>query len=165
MNELKNEREIILDSAWTFDHGSRDFFQMGPSETEKTVNLPHDYMIEGEVFKEAVSGAASGYYHATTAHYKKRGMGKQPGDYIGEAGPICDILLQGIFMLKCRKELGLLLPTIPIFVFFYLTRMLFCFYAVVNPDKQYLCAVILKSICIISGFDLLQSSSSRSIPF
>ncbi len=35
------------------------------------VNLPHDYMIEGDVLKEAVPGASSGYYSAGVAHYVK----------------------------------------------------------------------------------------------
>ena len=56
------------------------FFGPGPLELNKrllgefgdcVVQLPHDYMIAGDVFADAPSGGASGYYNAGTAHYVK----------------------------------------------------------------------------------------------
>ena len=49
------------------------------------VNLPHDYMIESEVFAEAPSGAASGYYNAGVAHYVKEI--EIPSDWEGDGSP------------------------------------------------------------------------------
>ncbi len=51
-------KRISINRGWQFGEG-------------RLVNLPHDYMIEGDVFPEAVSGAASGYYHAGVARYTK----------------------------------------------------------------------------------------------
>ena len=65
-------RNISLDSGWAFDFGQKSPFQMMPSETEKTVNLPHDYMIESDVYEAAPSGPASGYFNAGVAHYEKK---------------------------------------------------------------------------------------------
>ena len=63
-----------LNRGWTFDFGLKSSFSRGPSETMKTVDLPHDYMIESEVYQEAPSGPASGYYNAGVAHYTKSVM-------------------------------------------------------------------------------------------
>ncbi|MBQ9251024.1 MAG: DUF4982 domain-containing protein [Clostridia bacterium] len=65
-------RSMKLNRDWLFgngilDHGKR----MRGDYGDRTVNLPHDYMIESDVFPEAVSGAASGYYNAGVAHYMK----------------------------------------------------------------------------------------------
>ena len=38
---------------------------------DSLVNLPHDYMIAGEVYAQAPSAHASGYYNAGVAHYVK----------------------------------------------------------------------------------------------
>ena len=67
-------RNINLDREWIFDHGTRNTFMPGIPETAKTVNLPHDYMIESDTFPEAPAGAASGYYTAGVAHYRKSVM-------------------------------------------------------------------------------------------
>ncbi|MCM1025545.1 MAG: DUF4982 domain-containing protein [Roseburia sp.] len=62
-----------IDENWRFENGTpnpySDFLGQGQGIT---VNLPHDYMIGTEVREDAPAGAASGYYTALTAHYKKK---------------------------------------------------------------------------------------------
>ena len=65
-------RNISLDREWSFDFGPRNFSGPADTPTRKTVNLPHDYMIEGDVFEQAPEGAASGFYDAGVAHYLKK---------------------------------------------------------------------------------------------
>ena len=65
-------RQINLDRGWTFDFGQPATFRLRPSETMKTVDLPHDYMIESDTFAEATPGPASGFYTAGVAHYEKK---------------------------------------------------------------------------------------------
>ncbi len=65
-------KRIGLNRDWTFDYGLKSSFSHGPSETQKNVNLPHDYMIESDVFPEAAPGPASGYFTAGVAHYTKK---------------------------------------------------------------------------------------------
>ena len=65
-------RSVNINRDWYFGLGSLDLGkkieeQMG----SRKVNLPHDYMIESDVFPEAVSGAASGYYNAGVGYYVK----------------------------------------------------------------------------------------------
>ena len=64
---MRNQK---INQGWIFglgqlDHNDRARKQFG----SRTVNLPHDYMIEGDVFPEAPSGSASGFYNAGVAHY------------------------------------------------------------------------------------------------
>ncbi len=66
------ERSMAINQGWLFGMGMLD----GGSKMRgvlgtKTVNLPHDYMIENNVYAQAPSGAASGYYNAGVAHYVK----------------------------------------------------------------------------------------------
>ncbi len=65
-------RTMNLDQGWTFDYGLADGVRVRPSETRKTVDLPHDYMIESDSFAEATPGPASGYFTAGVAHYEKK---------------------------------------------------------------------------------------------
>ncbi len=64
------DRRISICRGWHFGHG---LFDMGDRAEGKLgsriVDLPHDYMIESDVYAEAPSGAASGYYNAGVAHY------------------------------------------------------------------------------------------------
>ena len=65
-------RNMNLDQGWLFGLGNLDLFkQMSGQSDDRIVNLPHDYMVESDVFAEAPSGAASGYYNAGVAHYVK----------------------------------------------------------------------------------------------
>ena len=54
-------RSMKIHQGWDFGLG-----QVNPTDRyngkygDRKVNLPHDYMIEGEVYPEAPSGAASG---------------------------------------------------------------------------------------------------------
>lgn len=65
-------RSMKINQGWDFGLGAVDLSgRMRGIWGGRKVNLPHDYMIEGDVFPEAVSGAASGYYNAGVAHYAK----------------------------------------------------------------------------------------------
>ncbi len=66
------QRKILLNQEWhfgtgVFDLGDRARGNLG----SRTVNLPHDFMIETDVYREAPSGASSGFYNAGVAHYIK----------------------------------------------------------------------------------------------
>ena len=65
-------RSMKINREWAFglgqvDVGKRISGQIG----DCTVNLPHDYMIGSDVYADAPSGAASGYYNAGVAYYMK----------------------------------------------------------------------------------------------
>ena len=65
-------RCMKINRDWYFDLGQLDVGKRASRQFgAQMVNLPHDYMIRGEVFAEAPSGAASGYYDAGVAHYVK----------------------------------------------------------------------------------------------
>ena len=66
MRSMKINRDWYF-GAGLLDHVKRLSGQLG----ECLVNLPHDYMIAGDVYADAPSGAASGYYNAGVAHYVK----------------------------------------------------------------------------------------------
>lgn len=63
-------RCININRGWRFGQGLIDNNRRLTGELEeRAVDLPHDYMIEGDVYPEAPSGSASGYYNAGVAHY------------------------------------------------------------------------------------------------
>ena len=65
-------RSMKINQSWHFGLGPVDWGQRMRGEYgDRMVNLPHDYMVESDVFPEAVSGGASGYYNAGVAHYVK----------------------------------------------------------------------------------------------
>ncbi|MBR5345874.1 MAG: DUF4982 domain-containing protein [Clostridia bacterium] len=65
-------RNVNLNRGWTFGHGQIDVgSRMRKQFGDRVVNLPHDFMIESDVYLEAPSGNASGYYNAGVAHYVK----------------------------------------------------------------------------------------------
>ncbi len=65
-------RSMKINQEWDFGPGqSEQRARLRGEYADRKVNLPHDYMIEGNVYPEAPSGAASGYYNAETAHYMK----------------------------------------------------------------------------------------------
>ncbi len=65
-------RTINLNRGWRFGPGMEDHnSRMNGQDGIRTVNLPHDYMIEGDVYPDAPSQAASGYYNAGVAHYSR----------------------------------------------------------------------------------------------
>ena len=65
-------RSMKINQGWHFGPGPVDWGKRMRGEYgERIVSLPHDYMIESDVFPEAASGAASGYYNAGVAHYVK----------------------------------------------------------------------------------------------
>ncbi|MBQ3879674.1 MAG: DUF4982 domain-containing protein [Oscillospiraceae bacterium] len=60
-------RSIHISRDWQFGLG-----RVTPrAESDTLVDLPHDYMILGDVYPEAPSQAASGYYNAGIGHYVK----------------------------------------------------------------------------------------------
>ena len=65
-------RSMKINQDWHFGLGPVDWGQRMRGEYgDRMVSLPHDYMVESDVFPEAVSGGASGYYNAGVAHYVK----------------------------------------------------------------------------------------------
>ena len=63
-------RTISLNTGWRFGPGLVNFGAMiSGKSNDRPVTLPHDYMIESDVYPEAPSGAASGYFNAGVAHY------------------------------------------------------------------------------------------------
>jgi beta-galactosidase len=63
-------RAINLDRDWRFREGT---YQQCLNESDfgKKVNLPHDYMIEGEVKEDAAAKAAMGFYTGVVGCYTK----------------------------------------------------------------------------------------------
>ncbi len=65
-------RTMSINRGWRFGPGLADHTRRLRGElNERTVDLPHDYMIENDVSPEAPAGQASGYYNAGVAHYIK----------------------------------------------------------------------------------------------
>ena len=65
-------RSMKINRDWDFGLGPMDLGKrLRGNWGDRKVNLPHDYMIESDVSPEAVSGAASGYFHAGVGHYVK----------------------------------------------------------------------------------------------
>ena len=63
-------RSININRGWRFGLGQIDNNRRLNGElNERVVDLPHDYMIETDVFADAPSRQASGYYNAGVAHY------------------------------------------------------------------------------------------------
>ncbi len=66
-------RNLNLDEGWEFRLGAPlDYMALKRAEKAEVVNLPHDYMIAGEVLPDAPAKAAMGYYTGETANYVKR---------------------------------------------------------------------------------------------
>lgn len=65
-------RTMNLNPGWHFGHGLLDNAgRLAGELDERLVDLPHDYMIEGDVYAGAPSKQAGGYYSAGVAHYWK----------------------------------------------------------------------------------------------
>ena len=65
-------RSMKINRDWIFGQGILDHNMKARGEFgNRTVNLPHDYMIESDVYASAPSGGAGGYYNAGVAHYVK----------------------------------------------------------------------------------------------
>ena len=65
-------RSMNIHQGWDFGPGMADQGKrIRGTGGNRKVNLPHDYMIESDVYADAPSGAASGYYNAGVAHYAK----------------------------------------------------------------------------------------------
>lgn len=67
-------RSSLINREWTF---FRDKFNMYNYEnpeggSHRVVNLPHDFMIEGDVVADAVSGSAMGFYEGGLGCYTKQ---------------------------------------------------------------------------------------------
>ena len=61
-----------IHQGWLFGLGREDQARrLRGLQEDRMVNLPHDYMIESDVYAEAVPGPASGYYSAGVAHYAR----------------------------------------------------------------------------------------------
>ena len=65
-------RSMNINQGWHFGLDSLDLrARLSGDFGSRVVNLPHDYMIESDVYAEAPSQAASGYYNAGVAWYEK----------------------------------------------------------------------------------------------
>ena len=65
-------RSMNINREWHFGLGALDWgARLTGNFGNRLVNLPHDYMIESDVFETAPSGYASGYYNADVAWYEK----------------------------------------------------------------------------------------------
>ncbi|MBQ9290526.1 MAG: DUF4982 domain-containing protein [Clostridia bacterium] len=63
-------RSMKINQGWYFGFGVVDLGKRVRGDFgDRIVNLPHDYMIESDVYAEAPSAQASGYYNAGVAHY------------------------------------------------------------------------------------------------
>ena len=68
----KEMRRENLDQNWELADGLYNVYaMMNPAREKKIVNLPHDYMIEGDVDAYAVEKTASGFYKAGVKNYTK----------------------------------------------------------------------------------------------
>lgn len=63
-------KHIDLSKNWEFQMGEPSNIPMMQAE-KKIISLPYDFMITGDVEKDAVSGAGSGFYKGGTASYTK----------------------------------------------------------------------------------------------
>ena len=65
-------RSMKINQGWRFAFGVPTPEQRAAGNFgSRIVNLPHDYMIESDVYPDAPSQAASGYYNAGVAYYVK----------------------------------------------------------------------------------------------
>ena len=65
-------RSMKINQDWDFGLGQVDLGKrLRGIFGDRKVNLPHDYMIESDVYEGAPSGGASGYYNAGVAHYAR----------------------------------------------------------------------------------------------
>ena len=65
-------RSMKINQDWDFGLGPVDLGKrLRGIFGDRKVNLPHDYMIESDVYEGAPSGGASGYYNAGVAHYAR----------------------------------------------------------------------------------------------
>ena len=63
-------KHIDLSKNWEFQMGEPSNMPMVQAE-KKIVSLPYDFMIAGDVEKDAIVGAESGFYKGGTASYTK----------------------------------------------------------------------------------------------
>lgn len=65
-------RTINIDQGWKFQNSPFGLMEeLSGKDTARIVNLPHDYMLEEGVNKNAVAAAAMGYYDGKVAYYAK----------------------------------------------------------------------------------------------
>ncbi|MBQ9307087.1 MAG: glycoside hydrolase family 2 protein, partial [Clostridia bacterium] len=65
-------RAMNINQGWRFGLGTMDLrARLSGQFGESTVDLTHDYMIASDVYAQAPSQAASGYYNAGVAYYVK----------------------------------------------------------------------------------------------
>ena len=65
-------KKEALNRGWAFQKGTPMYMQvLATGSFGKTVNLPHDYMIESDVREDAPAGPAMGYFTEGVATYTK----------------------------------------------------------------------------------------------
>ena len=68
-------KRVSIDEGWTLADGLYNIYDaINPAadQGKRLVNLPHDYMIEGDVDPKAVEKTASGFYTVDLKHYNKK---------------------------------------------------------------------------------------------
>jgi beta-galactosidase len=94
-NKASFERKQLFDSDWKFFLGdttiaaSKDF----DDENWRSVNLPHDWSIEGEISPENPTGGAGGYFPAGIGWYRK--TFKAPDEWKNKR---VSIYFEGVYM-------------------------------------------------------------------
>jgi beta-galactosidase len=94
-NKASFERKQLFDSDWKFFLGdttiaaSKDF----DDENWRSVNLPHDWSIEGEINPENPTGGAGGYFPAGIGWYRK--TFKAPDEWKNKR---VSIYFEGVYM-------------------------------------------------------------------
>ena len=85
---MNQERRICLDREWFFRTEPYKYFEaLRRSAEGRTVDLPHDYMVENGVDPSAPAAAAMGYYNASAASYTKQLF--IPEEWSGEKLLLC----------------------------------------------------------------------------
>jgi beta-galactosidase len=94
-NPDKTERKQLFDNNWKFFQGdiasakSKDFNDMG----WRSLDLPHDWSIEGKISPKNPTGGAGGYFPAGIGWYRK--AFKAPGEWKGKK---VSIYFEGVYM-------------------------------------------------------------------
>ena len=94
-NQDETERKQLFDYEWKFFKGdlasakSKDFNDL----SWRSLDLPHDWSIEGEISSKNPTGGAGGYFPAGTGWYRK--TFKVPGEWKGRK---VSIYFEGVYM-------------------------------------------------------------------
>ena len=94
-NEANFERKQLFDSDWKFDLGDTELAASinFNDENWRSINLPHDWSIEGEISPDNPTAGAGGYFPAGIGWYRK--TFKAPAEWEGKN---ISIYFEGVYM-------------------------------------------------------------------